>query len=273
MGGWLEQFYDAFERIEDAFAAALDESLHPRGPEVLYDVVAGLGLPAGSTALDLGCGKGQHAVRLAGQFRFSVVGIDPVARHIEQCRERLDEAAAREPELRALVRFEEGRAEALPLERASVDLVLCREMIYHIELVRALAECRRVLQPGGRMVVYQVFAGDRLEPRESAWQWDQPDVLPTNVDPQHVEAAFARAGLPIEERMVLGSEGGEYAQETTGEPARRLLHAARLLRQPERYIARFGKANYDIMLRDCFWHVYRMIGKLGTRIYVLKVAG
>ena len=50
---------------------------------------------------------------------------------------------------------------------------------------------------------------------------------------------------------------------------RRLLHAARLLRDPERYITQFGQANYDIMLSDCFWHVYRMLRKLSSRVYLL----
>ena len=47
-------------------------------------------------------------------------------------------------------------------------------------------------------------------------------------------------------------------------------HAARLLRDPERYIARFGRQNYDIKLGDCLWHVYRMIGKLSSRVYLLS---
>jgi len=56
-------------------------------------------------------------------------------------------------------------------------------------------------------------------------------------------------------------------------PLDRLLDprgAARLLRDPERYIARFGRPAYDVMLGDCFWHIYRMIGKLSSRIYVLQ---
>jgi hypothetical protein len=48
------------------------------------------------------------------------------------------------------------------------------------------------------------------------------------------------------------------------------LHAARLLREPERYITRFGKQNYDIKPGDCLWHVYRMIGKLSSRVYLLS---
>jgi hypothetical protein len=85
-----------------------------------------------------------------------------------------------------------------------------------------------------------------------------------------VEAAFLRRGFRIEQTHDLDGEFGEYAAETTGEPGRRRLHAARLLRDPEHYIARFGRTNYEIMLGDCFWHIYRMIGKLGSRIYLLR---
>ena len=33
---------------------------------------------------------------------------------------------------------------------------------------------------------------------------------------------------------------------------------------------RFGRAHYDVMLGDCLWHVYAMIGKLERRVYVLR---
>jgi len=65
-------------------------------------------------------------------------------------------------------------------------------------------------------------------------------------------------------------EWGEYAQEHAQHPGRLLLHAARLIRDPDRYIARFGRENYDIKLGDCLWHIYRMIGKLSSRIYLLS---
>jgi hypothetical protein len=70
--------------------------------------------------------------------------------------------------------------------------------------------------------------------------------------------------------MVLGSEWGEYYHEHMPARSRHLLHAARLLRDPERYVARFGQQNYDIKLGDCLWHVYRMIGKLSGRVYLLS---
>ncbi len=48
------------------------------------------------------------------------------------------------------------------------------------------------------------------------------------------------------------------------------LFGAALDEKPQRYVERFGRANYDVMLADCLWHVYRMIGKLGTRVYVAR---
>jgi hypothetical protein len=43
-----------------------------------------------------------------------------------------------------------------------------------------------------------------------------------------------------------------------------------LLRAPERYIREFGQSAYEIMLADCLWHVYHMVGKLSARVYVLS---
>lgn len=91
--------------------------------------------------------------------------------------------------------------------------------------------------------------------------------------PENTEAAIAAAGLRIDRCVVVGSEWGEYYHEHGPARSRHLLHTARLLRDPERYIARFGQQNYDIKLGDCLWHVYRMIGKLSGRVYLLSGPG
>jgi predicted TPR repeat methyltransferase len=63
----LEQAYEEYPQIEEEFSAALDESLHPRGTDLLYDLVARLGLAPGAVALDVGCGEGRQAVALHGR--------------------------------------------------------------------------------------------------------------------------------------------------------------------------------------------------------------
>jgi SAM-dependent methyltransferase len=250
----LTESYEEFPRVEEAFRAALDESLRPRSPELLYELVERLALPEESVVVDVGCGDGRHSYRLAEQFGFSVVGVDPFA----------SEAEGR-------VRFVRGIAEALPLEDGSADLVWCRGVLVHVAgLERAYAEFRRVLRAGGGALVYEAFATDRLEPREAAWLWRALGVTAGSTDPARHEAAIAAAGLRVDERIDLGSEWGEWSEEQFGTGGRKLLHAARLLREPERYRGRFGEAAYEIMLGDCLWHVYAMIGKLERRVYVLS---
>ena len=61
----LAESYEEFPRIEDEFRAALDESLRPRGPELLYEIVEGLGLPEEALVVDVGCGDGTHSHRVA----------------------------------------------------------------------------------------------------------------------------------------------------------------------------------------------------------------
>jgi len=269
--GELDAFYDVYPRIEAEFQAALDQSLGPRGPEQLYDLVGELGLAPTSRVLDLGCGQGGHTLTLAERFGCTVVGIDPVERHLELARAALGEATERSPDLGARVSFERGAAQAIPLPDASVDLVWCRDVLYHVAaLETAYVECRRVIRPEGRALVYQWFATDRLETIEAAWLWKTMGIVPANADPSRTERAIVAAGLQVDRRVDLGSEWGERLEEQSGHATHRLLRAARLLRAPERYIARFGQRAYDIMLGDCLWHIYRMIGKLGPRVYLLS---
>jgi SAM-dependent methyltransferase len=267
----LEQAYDSYPRIEAEFDDLLDVSLGPRGPDVLYDVVHGLGLPAGSRALDLGCGEGRHSIELARRFGFAVVGIDPVERHIELSNEALLAAAESEPNLRSRVQFRHGFAEAIPEESGNVDVVWCRDVLVHVAgLDKAYSEIKRVLREDGFAVIYQMFWGERMEPHEGAWLWQTFGNAMEAARPEGTESAIAAAGLKVVERMDLSSEWGEFAQDKTGLPSRRLLHAARLLRDPERYTAVYGRRAYEIKLADCLWHVYRMIGKLTGRVYLLS---
>jgi SAM-dependent methyltransferase len=258
----LEQAYDVYPRIEEEFSAALDESLHPRGPGLLFDLVAGLGLAPGSVALDIGCGEGRQAVALHQRFGFRVTGIDPVRRHVEVARA----AAGRDGPV-----FEVATAENIPAGPGTADLVWCRDVLVHVpDLPRAYAEFRRVLRPGGHALVYQMFGSELLEAAEAAWLWATMGVVPENADPARTEAAIAAAGLRVDERLEIGSEWSEWVEEHHGSASRKLLHASRLRRNRASYLERYGQAAYDMMLGDCLWHVYAMIGKLTRRVYLLS---
>jgi SAM-dependent methyltransferase len=261
----LEQAYGAYPQIEEEFSAELDVSLNPRSSGQLFELVGGMGLAPGAIVLDVGCGEGNQALDLYQRFGFHVTGIDPVPRHLEVARA----AAGQDGPV-----FTLGTAEEIPSKTGTADLVWCRDVLVHSpDLPRAYAEFRRVLRPGGRALVYQMFGTDLLEPREGAWLFDIMGVVAANADPARTETAIGTAGLRIDECIAVGTEWGEWAQEHHGHGGRKLLHAARLRRDPARYIDRFGRAAYDMMLGDCLWHVYAMIGKLTRQVYVLTAPG
>jgi demethylmenaquinone methyltransferase/2-methoxy-6-polyprenyl-1,4-benzoquinol methylase len=114
-------------------------------------LIADLRLPAGSCGLDVGCGVGLYTLWLAEAIglRGAVVGIEPTAERVEAARElvgqRLD---------RGRIEFREGDGTALAAKDRSVDWVWCGDVLHHIlDTERALAEFRRVVRPGGRVVI------------------------------------------------------------------------------------------------------------------------
>jgi SAM-dependent methyltransferase len=264
----LETFYDDYPRHEAAFQERLDESLQPRGPEDLYKLVGDLALPQGAAVVDVGCGEGEKAIELARRFEVQVLAIDPVGRHLELGRSALAQAAGED--LSQRVRFGPGRAEAIPVDDATVDLIWCCEVLMHADLDRAFGEFHRVLRDGGWALVYQVLSGAGMTDDEANAFWTQFAAAASSVRPSDLDQAIAGAGLFVRQRVEYRSEWGERAEESTGAGTRRLLHTSRLLREPDRYKSQFGDVAYQIMLGDCLWHVYRMIGKLGGWAYLIQ---
>ena len=115
------------------------------------DVLRLAELACGDSVLDAGCGTGTLAILAKEQVGSpgSVYGIDASAEMIER-------AAAKARKRRVDVTFEQAAAEALPFPNARFDVVLSTIMLHHLPgTVRrlAVAEIRRVLKPGGRVLI------------------------------------------------------------------------------------------------------------------------
>jgi cyclopropane fatty-acyl-phospholipid synthase-like methyltransferase len=85
--------HDSYGQIEEQFQDAMDEGLNPAGPDVLYDLAAGLGLAEGAVVLDVGCGAGRHSIQLARRLGLTVRGIEPDPRSTVIARQVLDRAS------------------------------------------------------------------------------------------------------------------------------------------------------------------------------------
>lgn len=96
--------------------------------------------------LELGIGMGLNLGLYDSSQVSEVIGVDP-ASELRQ----MAMAAPRPPGL--TVRVDEGTAEALPFEAASFDTVVCTFTLCSVHTPSAaLAQARRVLKPGGRLL-------------------------------------------------------------------------------------------------------------------------
>lgn len=113
---------------------------------------------AEATVCEVGCGGGQLLAKLAERFadaRF--VGVDLSAEQVARAKTRTARFADR-------IDCTRGSALDLPLADASADLVLSVASIKHWAAPeRGLAECRRVLRPGGWLAIIEADRGARAE--------------------------------------------------------------------------------------------------------------
>ncbi len=153
----------------------------------------------GKTVLDLGCAGGFMAEAI-DERGASVTGIDPAAEAIAAASRHAKEGGRD-------IRYDVGVGENLPYEDASFDVVVCVDVLEHVESVpETLSEIARVLKPGG------VFCFDTINRNPIARlaaitiAEDIVRVLPKGT---HDPAMFIKPGELREMLVAAGLEPGE----------------------------------------------------------------
>lgn len=115
-------------------------------PERLFDELAAREIGrAGQLVLDLGTGTGSLARGFARRGA-AVTGLDPSAAMLAEARRLVSEAGL-------AVDFRQGRAEATGLPDRHFDVVTAGQCWHWFERPAAAAEVRRILKPGGCLVI------------------------------------------------------------------------------------------------------------------------
>ena len=152
---------DHIERVEEEFtrqAETFDAYAAKAGGDAVTTMICdAAGVAGAGRVLDVACGPGAVTAALAVRAR-EAVGLDAVPAMLEQARRRAEEAGL------SNLRFEQGRAEALPFDTASFDAVVTRIALHHcVDPALVLAEMFRVLRPGGRAVIVDVVVSEDAE--------------------------------------------------------------------------------------------------------------
>jgi SAM-dependent methyltransferase len=219
---WLERSRAAWDaRAERWDARAEAHAVAPDRTAELERIWTALRLTHGARVLDAGCGGGQFAIALAARgTRVTGVDLSP---------EMIRRANAHAMERGIPVTWRTGDVTHLPEPLAVYDAILARVLFQFLpDVPGALRELRRVLKPGGRMLVSVPGA---LSPiYRASWLRHLPGGDPGNnyLLPWELEHLLQEQGW----RIVDGwGEWGDDLYGVANDAAPSLRHASRELQQ------------------------------------------
>lgn len=111
-----------------------------------------LPLAKGDIVLDLGCGEGRHAINCYLQAEVMAIGVDLSNHDLRTAQQRYLPFQQASGERQFYL--QQADATRLPFADASIDKIICSEVLEHIHDYQAvLEEIQRVLKPGGLLAV------------------------------------------------------------------------------------------------------------------------
>jgi 2-polyprenyl-6-hydroxyphenyl methylase/3-demethylubiquinone-9 3-methyltransferase len=165
--------------------------------------------PGRMKALDLGCGGGLLAEEFA-RLGCQMTGIDPSEASLTTARKHAQQSGLE-------VAYQTGVGERIPFPDASFDMVICCDVLEHVnDVARVMQEIARVLTPGG------IFFYDTINATFFSWlvaiqlaqEWELTRFLPQNlhdwkqfIKPSDLQRYMQRSGLQNQETKGMSPRG------------------------------------------------------------------
>lgn len=251
--------------VDDVLAAA-DRSRGPISLDVIYDLALAAGVDAATLVVDVGCATGGRSRELIRRTGCRVDGVELLPQLIQW-----GTAETLAAGLATSLSIQQGSILDLPLPDAHADAVLCTDVFGLIEdLPRAVAECARILKPGGAMISHVTVATDRMAALEQIELDASQGTVAASMNRFILERAFSEHFI-VERALTLGSQHRQHAIEHgDDETLTNLVRAARLMTWPDVYRAEHGDLAYRTALTEALWGVYQLLGKLSPVAYLLR---
>ena len=193
---------DHDKQLKKAFARQAETFTHPQKAHYLENIQLMIDLVAPRPTdrlLDMGTGSGFTALGFAGLVQ-RVVGVDVAAEAVAVAIRQAGERGLGNAEFRV------ADMENLPYPACSFEIVTCRFVFHHFsDPGRVLLEMKRVLAPGGRIMLYDILTS---EDSRAARIHNQ---IEKQRDPSHVRMLqateylelFGKTGLQVRAKDVI----------------------------------------------------------------------
>jgi ubiquinone/menaquinone biosynthesis C-methylase UbiE len=243
-------------------------SCDPTHRDMLLDLAAEHGVRKGALVLDIGCANGGVSRKLLERTGCRIEGVELLKFLVRMGQEENKKLGVDD-------RFtiQQGTITDIPFSDNYFDLVFCNDVIGLVDdLPTALAECHRVLKPGGKMLIYASFGTDRLSDREAHELNESLGGAEKGLDIEHAEQCINQ-NFKLIQKTVIGSQFAQNSVEESkdkSEAVQNLLKVARLLTWPDKYIQKYGKQTYQIVLAETHWGTYILLGKLQPTVFIVQ---
>ncbi len=222
---------------------------HYGGLEAVDALADALSISKESHVIDLCCGMGGPARYLATTRACTIHGVDLNQSRIDGANE-----LTRRVRLGDRVTFSQANICVLPQADASFDCAISQEAFLHIEDRESLlAQCKRVLTPGGRLGFTDWTAGEGLSD-EHRQRFARTFAASRIVTPHDYRRLLPQAGFCVDEVIDLSDAWREILQQR--------LEMFRSLESDT--VARFGQQRHDTYIANYEFFVERIsAGDLG----------